>query len=83
MTTDADQATDAMTPALRQRRARMSLRLIVLMAALFAMLTVLGGGAGMAIGKIASAGAAGHEHNQYTSYQEHRHGPGPFGDGDG
>lgn len=82
MITDAERPTDAMTPAPGQRRRRVPLRLIALIAAVFAMLAVLGGGAGLTLGKIASADAAEHGSHQYTSHSEHGHGPGPFGDGD-
>jgi hypothetical protein len=83
MTTDAERSTDAMTPAPEQRRTRVSLRLVALIAAVFAMLAVLGGGAGLVLGKIASAGAVEHRYQHYSFYEEHVHGPGPFGEGDG
>jgi hypothetical protein len=83
MTTEAERSTDAMIPAPEQRRRRVPLRLVLLIAAVFAILAVLGGGAGLVLGKIASSGAAEHRHHQYTFYEEHGHGPGPFGDGDG
>jgi hypothetical protein len=82
MTSNAERSTDATTPMREQRRARVPLRLLLLIAAVFAMLAVLGGGAGLVLGKIASGGAAEHRHHQSTFYEEDWHGPGPFGDGD-
>lgn len=78
----AQRPTEASIPASDQRRRGVSLRLFALIAAVFAMLAVLGGGAGLVLGKIASAGAAERGYHQNSSYSEHWHGPGPFGDGD-
>jgi hypothetical protein len=82
MTGDAERSTDATTPVRESRRARVPLRLVMLIAAMFAMLAVLGGGAGLVLGKIASGGAAEHRHHQSTFYEGDWHGPGPFGDAD-
>lgn len=82
MTTDAERLTDATTPVREQRRARLPMRLVLLIGTVFAMLAVLGGGAGLVVGKIGSAGAAEHRYHQYTFSEQHWHGPGPFGDGD-
>jgi hypothetical protein len=82
MITAAKRPTDAMTPAPDQRRRGAPLRLVAFIAAVFAMLAVLGGGAGLALGKLASTGAAEHRYHQYTASSEHWHGPGLFGDGD-
>lgn len=82
MTTDAERSTDATTPVLERRRARMPLRLVLLIAAVFAMLAVLGGGAGLVLGKIASGGAAEHRYHQSTFYEKQWHDSGPFGDSD-
>jgi hypothetical protein len=71
MTTDAKRRlTEATTPMREQRRAHVPLRLVLLIAAVFAMLAVLGGGAGLVLGKIASVGAAEHRYHQSTLYQE-------------
>jgi type VI protein secretion system component VasF len=77
-TTEAERPTHTPT---QRRRGRVPLRLVMLIAAVFAMLAVLGGGAGLVLGKIASAGVA-HQNHETTFHEEHWHGPGPFGDVD-
>ncbi|MBV9921697.1 MAG: hypothetical protein JOY78_12715 [Pseudonocardia sp.] len=57
----------------------MSARLALLIAALFAVLAVLGGGTGLVVGKIASIGAE-HQHHESTLYYEHGRGPSRFDD---
>jgi hypothetical protein len=53
------------------------LRLTVIVAAMFTGLTVLAGGTGLVLGKVASVGAE-HGHHGFTLHEDDRDGAGPF-----
>ena len=79
-TSETDRPADAPTTATPPRRRRVSVRLGLLIAVLFAVLAVLGGGTGLVVGKIASIGGE-HQHHGYSFYEQRGHGRGLF-DGD-
>lgn len=76
----ADRAPDAPTIATPRRRRRVPVRLVLLIAALFAVLAVLGGGTGLVLGTIA-ASVGEHQHHESSLYE--RHGPGLSDDANG
>ncbi|MGB9135978.1 MAG: hypothetical protein WCB73_01820 [Pseudonocardiaceae bacterium] len=71
-------AESAAPPARWTRRLRrVPLRLVLVVAALFTALTVLGGGAGLVLGKVASVGTE-HRHHGSTLHEDDGDGAGPF-----
>jgi hypothetical protein len=67
------------TPPARWTRwlRRVPLRLVLVVAALFTALTVLGGGAGLVLGKVASVGTE-HGHHGFTLHEDDGDGAGPL-----
>ncbi len=64
-------------PAARRTRwlKRVPLRLVLVVAAVFTALTVLGGGTGLVLGKVASVGTE-HRHHGSTLHEDDGDGPG-------
>jgi hypothetical protein len=73
----ADAESDAPAARRTRRLRRVPLRLVLVVVALFAALTVLGGGTGLALGKVASVGTE-HGHHGSTLHEDDGDGAGPF-----
>ena len=73
----ADAESDAPAARWTRRLRRVPLRLVLVVAALFTALTVLGGGAGLVLGKVASVGTE-HGHHSSTLRGDDGDGAGPF-----
>lgn len=63
----ADAESDAPAARWTRRLRRVPLRLVLVVAALFAALTVLGGATGLVLGKVASVGTE-HRHHGFTMH---------------
>jgi hypothetical protein len=73
----ADAESDAPAARRTRRLRRVPLRLILVVAALFTALTVLGGGTGLVLGKVASVGTE-HEHHGSTLHDDEGDDAGPL-----
>lgn len=73
----AEAESDAPAARWTRRLRRVPLRLVLVVAALFTALTVLGGGTGLALGKIASVGTE-HRHHGFTIREDDGDGAGPL-----
>jgi hypothetical protein len=73
----ADAESDAPAARRMRRLRKVPLRLVLIVAALFAALTVLGGGTGLVLGKVASIGTE-HRHHGPTLHEHDGDGAGRF-----
>ncbi len=72
----ADAKSDGPAARWTRRLRRVPLRLVLVVAALFTALTVLGGGTGLVLGKVASVGTE-HGHHGLTLHDDDGDGAGP------
>lgn len=73
----ADAESDAPLAQWTRQLRRVPLRLVLVIAALLTALTVLGGGTGLVLGKVASVGTE-HGHHEFTLHEDDGDGAGPL-----